>query len=91
MIKGDYGALFFNGKQVGGVFHWSKSDKSPFCYWSSSWWLFQDVRQNLEVEVYEVIKNRLQVIQRREKCNLIFSHKLKLDTEMRGALKIEII
>lgn len=91
MIKGDYGALYHKTKQIGGCFFWSKSEKSPICYWTSNWWLFQDIRTDLEVELYEMVKNKLQVIQKREQCKLVFSHKLKLDTEMRGALKIEII
>lgn len=91
MIKGDYGALYHKNHQIGGFFYWTRQEKPSICLWSSAWWLFKDIRIDLEVEVYEVIKNRLQAVQRREKCNLIFSHKLKLDTEMRGALKIEII
>ena len=90
MTKGQYGCLYVKDERVGGFLYWDKQEKPPIGYWTSNWWLFKDFKEG-EIELYEIVKNELKVIQKREKVKICNSHKIRLGAIMRGSVKFEVI
>lgn len=89
-IKGAYGALFKGSKQVGGFFYWVKSTKPPIGYYTSDWWLFEEIKE-CDVILFDEDGGELKQIQPKEKVKFVCPHRIFLDKINKGTIVLEII
>lgn len=89
VLKGQYGVIKCRGRQVGGFFYWNYTEKPPRSFWTSDWWLMDDVKEG-EVELFRVNKNVMEEVnnERMYKVKLVYPHTLILNQRMKGVLQM---
>ena len=85
--SGEYLSFLDGDARIGGAIYWNRDEKNNKIFWTSCFWLFQDVR-NVKVEFYNVKENVLEIVGMIPKATLDIPHNLIIGKELLGSIRI---
>ena len=85
--QGEYLCFLDGSTQIGGAIYWNRDEKDNKIFWTSCFWLFQDIR-NIKVEFYNVKDSKLEIVGMIPKATLDIPHNLIIGKELLGSIRI---